>query len=353
MDSAGKIVLVTGINGYIASHIGLQLLKKGYTVRGTSRLASVQHHLLSDAFKGYESQYEHVVVSNITGKGAFDEVVKGVFAIIHTASPLHFNGTTVDEYFGPAVGGVESILESTTPDIAGPQLEAFVFTSSIAAATDGWQNSPTHAYSEDDWNETGESMARGKFSAQVAYGASKALAETALWDWADNNEHEFSVSAVLPGVVMGPPIAFPPNPALLNATLEPIWQIYSGKAKTMPPPIGYAPFIDVRDVAAMHVWCLEHPNESADQRYFMTNGIAPPQAVADLLRKKYPERGIVVGAPGEGYDEKDYWYPTDSPSFVATKAYEALEVERFTGFEKMIDDTIEAFEKEWPGQAKN
>ena len=53
-----KVILISGINGYIATHIGLQLLQKGYTVRGTSRSSSAKDHLIAGAFKGYDSQYQ-------------------------------------------------------------------------------------------------------------------------------------------------------------------------------------------------------------------------------------------------------------------------------------------------------
>lgn len=75
--SNGKTVLVSGINGYIASNIGLDLLRLGYHVRGTARSASSKDDLLEGAFKGYENHYEHVVVANITEEGAFDEAVRG------------------------------------------------------------------------------------------------------------------------------------------------------------------------------------------------------------------------------------------------------------------------------------
>src|SRR5271156_6722313 len=96
--SNGKIVLISGINGYIASHIGLQLLRKGYTVRGASRSASAKDHLLSDAFKGYEERYEHFEVRDITAPGAFNEAVKGVHHVVHTASPIDFSLKTIDEF---------------------------------------------------------------------------------------------------------------------------------------------------------------------------------------------------------------------------------------------------------------
>ncbi|ETI23161.1 hypothetical protein G647_04958 [Cladophialophora carrionii CBS 160.54] len=352
--ASDKIVLVTGINGYIATHIGLQLLEKGYRVRGTSRSASAGDHLVAGAFRGYDAgRYEHHVVPDMTAPGAFDDAVRGVHAIIHTASPVDFTLRSVDAFFGPAVGGNLSILESART-AAGPQLTCFVVTSSIAAIVDRWRLPPTHAYTESDWNESGEAVARADFSAPVAYGASKAAAERALWDWRAANRPRFAVAAINPAVVTGPPVSWPQHPEALNTTLLPIWRIYSGTTPegTIPPPIGGAGYIDVRDVARMHVWAAEHPAESDGQRYILSNGKAPPQAAADLLREAFPDRDIVVGEPGKGY-RSDYWFPEDEASTVATKAYRALGVERFIPYDRSILDTVAAFEKQWPGLAQN
>ncbi|EXJ62982.1 hypothetical protein A1O7_03426 [Cladophialophora yegresii CBS 114405] len=350
-----KIVLVTGINGYIASHIGLQLLEKGYRVRGTSRSASARDHLLTGAFKGHAAQYEHVVVPDITAKGAFDDAVRGVHAVIHTASPVDFTLQSVDAFFAPAIGGNLSILESART-AAGPQLTSLVATSSIAAIVDRWRLPPTHAYTEHDWNESGERVARAEFSAPVAYGASKSAAERALWEWrAANKPLAFAVAAINPAVVTGPPVSWPETPEGLNTTLLPIWRIWSGTCPNgqMPPPIGGAGYIDVRDVARMHVWCVEHPDRSDGQRYILSNGKAPPQAAADLLRERFPERDIIVGEPGKGYTGANYWFPGDEASTVATKAYEALGVTRFIPYDRSILDTVAAFEERWPGVAQN
>lgn len=346
-----KVILITGINGYIATHIGLQFLRKGYTVRGTSRSIAARDHLLSGAFKGYESNYQHVQVPDITAKGAFDEAVRAVHAIVHTASPVDFTLTTVDEFFGPAVGGNLSILESAKYH-AGPQLESFVVTSSVAAIADRWKQPPDHDYSEDDWNTSGEAVARESFSAQVAYGASKAVAERALWDWAAANKPSWAVSAINPAVVTGPPISFPAQPEQLNETLLPIWRIYAGEVSEIPPQIGGAGYIDVRDVARMHVWAAEHHALSNGNRYLVANGKAPPQAAADLLREKFPDRDILVGDPGKGYTP-DYDFVKGEPSLVSTKAMAALGVDRFISYDQSVLDTVEAFEKRWPGRAKN
>lgn len=349
--NAPEIILITGINGYIASHIGLILLSRGYTVRGTSRSSSAEKQLRSGAYKDYQSQYQHALVPDITAPAAFDEAVKGVHGIIHTASPVDFTLTSLDAFFGPAIGGNLSLLNSTLQ--AGEQLKAFVVTSSIAAIIDGWKNPPDYTYTEADWNTSGEAVARSDFTAPVAYGASKAAAERALWDWREQHHPKFSVSVVNPAVVTGPPVNWPETPEKLNETLLPVWQIFSGEAKELPGQIGPAIYVDVRDVASLHVWCLEHPEEADGGRYLAANGKGNPQAMADMLRREYPDKEIVVGTPGSGYVQGSYWYPEGELSLVSKKAYTALGVERFMGFEQSILDTVRAFEERWPERLRN
>ena len=346
LQNVDQTILVSGINGYIAAVIGLHLLQKGYTVRGTSRSVSAEQKLRREAFKDYSSRYQHYVVPDMTVAGAFDQAAQGVHAIIHTASPLDFRFKTLDEFMVPAIGGILSILNSTKQ--AGPQLKSFVVTSSTAAIVDRWKHPPTYGYSEADWNENSESVARAQFAAPVAYGASKTAAERALWKWNEDKKPSFSISVVNQAVVTGPPVNWPETPEGLNETLRPIWRLFNGEAREMPAQIGGALYVDVRDVAALPVWCMEHPEESKGQRYMATNGKAPPQAYADILRESYPKRDILVGQPGAGYVQVTYWFHPDNGSAVASKAYKALGVERFIGIQQSILDTIEAMVRRWP-----
>ena len=94
----------------------------------------------------------------------------------------------------------------------------------------------------------------------------------------------------------------------------------------------------------MHLWCVEHPNECANQRYLVVNGRVTPQAAADVLRAAYPERKqIPVGEPGSDY-EPGYAWPKGSMSFCGDKAKKILGRE-YIGFEQSILDTAKVFEK--------
>lgn len=73
----GKILLITGINGYIGSRIALDALSRGYSIRGTSRSVASTHALLEGPFAPYADRIEVSEVSDITAPKAFDAAVKG------------------------------------------------------------------------------------------------------------------------------------------------------------------------------------------------------------------------------------------------------------------------------------
>lgn len=75
--SNGKILLITGINGYIASVLGHLVLTKGYHLRGTSRSKSSAEALVNGAYAPYKERVEIFEVPDITVSGAFDEAAKG------------------------------------------------------------------------------------------------------------------------------------------------------------------------------------------------------------------------------------------------------------------------------------
>ena len=85
--SNGKIVLITGINGYIGSKIGLDAVSRGYSIRGTSRSVASTHDLLAGPFAPYADRVEIFEVPDITAPKAFDAAVKGslgAFALLNS-----------------------------------------------------------------------------------------------------------------------------------------------------------------------------------------------------------------------------------------------------------------------------
>lgn len=74
----GSLILVTGANGFIGSHIADQLIRAGYRVRGTARDASKAAWLEEFFENKYgKGKFESVIVEDLATPGAFDEACKG------------------------------------------------------------------------------------------------------------------------------------------------------------------------------------------------------------------------------------------------------------------------------------
>jgi nucleoside-diphosphate-sugar epimerase len=72
----GSHILVTGVTGFIATHIANQLLKAGYRVTGTAR-SQVKADKLQILFAEYGDKFKVAITGDLEKEGAFDEVVKG------------------------------------------------------------------------------------------------------------------------------------------------------------------------------------------------------------------------------------------------------------------------------------
>ncbi len=76
----GSLVLVTGANGLMGSHVAKQFLEYGYKVRGTVRDTTKFKWLVELFQKEYgKDSFELVHVDDLAAKGAFDKTVKGKF----------------------------------------------------------------------------------------------------------------------------------------------------------------------------------------------------------------------------------------------------------------------------------
>lgn len=87
----GSWVLVTGISGFIASHLADKLLEAGYKVRGTTRDVK-KSSWLTDLFdeKYGKGNFELFPVDDMAAEGAFDEAVKGkLFHVPTVTAGLH------------------------------------------------------------------------------------------------------------------------------------------------------------------------------------------------------------------------------------------------------------------------
>jgi len=270
--SEGSKVLVSGANGYLAMWVVRTLLERGFKVRGTVR-AEDKGKFMIDYFTslGYGDKLEVVVVDDIVKEGAFDEAVKGVDAIEHTASPYHFRP---EDLIKPAVQGTLGMLKSALKN--GSQVQRIVITSSCASVMSP-VSKPT-VFSEQDWNLSAikevEEKGIDNSPPSIVYRASKTLAEKAAWDFYEQHKSEikWDLAVINPPFVYGPAIQQIASLSSLNTSLQAWYEkVVADSPKTKEALSDSNSWVDVRDTALGHVLALEK-EAAGGQRIITASG---------------------------------------------------------------------------------
>lgn len=81
----GSLILVTGANSYIGSHIIDLLLELGYNVRGTVRSPKPWLNELFEKKFG-NNRFETAIIPVLEKEGALDDTMSGVSGIVHVVS---------------------------------------------------------------------------------------------------------------------------------------------------------------------------------------------------------------------------------------------------------------------------
>ncbi|KAJ3925224.1 MAG: hypothetical protein NXY57DRAFT_864959, partial [Lentinula lateritia] len=166
---------VTGISGFVGSHVALELLKAGFGVRGTARRAKLEALRSSNLVEIYPG-LELVQVDDIVSED-ISECLKGIDSVIHTASPLAGReSTTYNSCSQSAIDGTLNVLRQV--EAAG--IKNFVFTSSIVTVypMDEGNVFNGYTYSENVFAHTTREEAEAQpENALRVYIASKILAE--------------------------------------------------------------------------------------------------------------------------------------------------------------------------------
>ncbi|KAF9874311.1 nad dependent epimerase [Colletotrichum karsti] len=336
--SGRGLVLITGLNGFIAGRTTEALLQAGHSVRGTVRSkASAQATV--EALAQYGDRLEVIEVPDIAVAGAFDKAVEGVGGIIHLAQPVTFNFPDPGAVLELVRGATRGILESASKVST---IKSVVLLSSIVAVVS--QKEGPYIFTEEDWNEGAIEAAAHlgeKAPGLLIYQASKTAGERAFWKFRDEKKPSFAMAAVNPVLVSGPPLTAPESADKIPGSLKYIWSIMSGGALSGPSGVvNFAWFVDVRDVAKLVAYIVDHADEADGQRYISSTAWGPSQAAADILRPAYPDLPIQEGRPGEGY-LPGFKTPGER-DIDGSKALRAVGQE-FVPYDKSVLDTAEVF----------
>lgn len=278
-------VFVTGASGFIAQHIVVKLIEKGYNVVGSVR-STEKGELLRSQLNSPKFSYE--IVGDIQDATAIGEALSKhpeATVFLHTASPFHFNTDDAEtELLKPAVEGTNNALLAVKK--YGPQIKKVVVTSSYAAiAPAETESDPEFVVTELTWNNI--SWEDAKKNAFSGYRGSKAFAEKACWDFVKENNPPFTVATVNPGLVFGPQAFTTGVKDTLNTSSEVLNAIIRLKSED-PFPTYKGTFVDVRDVALAHLVAFEK-EEAQGKRLLLCNGRGCAQSVLDILHENFSE----------------------------------------------------------------
>lgn len=272
-------VLVTGISGFIASHIAVRLLEKGYVVRGTVRNKEKGQVVAAKICEaaGKPSDSIELVEADLSSDEGWRDAVKDCRYIQHIASPLPLEPPADREGLVPeARAGAQRVLEHGFS--AGT--ERIVMTSSIAAMI-GQPNRGRHfKFGEDDWADP-------EWKAQTAYPVSKTRAEKSAWAYVEAQGFRDRLTVVNPGMVFGP------DPFNNGSASLHVIRALMRKEFPKSPKLAF-PVIDVRDVAAIHIAAMTAPN-AGGRRLIAGQETLWFKDMSDILRKAYPQAKLPKG----------------------------------------------------------
>lgn len=189
-----SLIVVTGITGYVASHVGLVALQAGYRVRGTVRslVGRAEELKASYAKHGADvSKLEFVILDDVTSHAQLEKAFQGADGVAHVALPGDIIDTS-DDVPQQAVASAIAVLQTAAKV---QSVKRIVFTSSSVAVIQP-PDFKEHTVTDKDWNDV--SMQRYDHATQedkqkpswgwLRYTATKYLSEKAAWKWVEENK---------------------------------------------------------------------------------------------------------------------------------------------------------------------
>ncbi|KAH7254328.1 uncharacterized protein BKA55DRAFT_689828 [Fusarium redolens] len=326
----GSTILVTGVNGFIGSHVANEFLQRGYNVRGTTRDTSRAAWIKDLFYQQYgKENFSLCPVADLTSPHAFDEVIKGVAAVVHVASPLGLD-SGIETMIPDAVASALNALEAANNE---PSVKRFVYTSSSTAAVFPEAEVPVMV-GTDTWNDKALSILQNSASTPewyVAYAASKVEAERAVWNFYHNyvtRRSDLIVNTVLPSTNFGKSLdwkhqGYPSTSSFIKT-------LWSGTALDLLTNASPQYFIDVQDDAKLHVAATLLDGVRGERIFPWAETWNLDQILA-ILRAQNPDRTFV-----KDFQAMRYLADIEKPRLRCIQLLQALGETGFTSLEESV-----------------
>ncbi|KAL2192129.1 NAD(P)-binding protein [Thermothelomyces heterothallicus CBS 203.75] len=285
----GALLLVTGANGLIASHVADQLLAHGYRVRGTVRSAA-RCAYLADLFNARHGPglFELLEVPVVAAPGAWMAAVRGVSGVAHVLGSSDLAVADADQGAAEELTWQIGLLEAAA---AEPGIRSVVFTSSSWAA---WTPNASRKVrlTGESWNEEAVALARDKSvdarsKGLAVFMALKTLVEQGVWEWVEKNKPGYAFNTVLPDTVLGECLD-PANQGIPSTAGMAYW-VWKNTNVDVLNMLQPQWFVDCRDTGRLYVALLATTPVVTGERIFGFGERYSFFRVAEILKELYPE----------------------------------------------------------------
>lgn len=271
-------VLVTGGSGFLGSHVIVQLLNAGHTVRTTVRNLSRQDEVLALVRQGGADPDGRLSFfkADLMDDAGWAEASAGCDFVHHVASPFPSGvPKNEDELIVPARDGALRALKAARA--AG--VKRVVLTSSFAAIGYG-QGSRERPFDETDWTNLSGPNVR-------PYVKSKTIAERAAWDYVAGEGKGLELAVVNPVGIFGPVLGKDHSTSTLV-----VERMLKGDLPGMPK-MAFG-VVDVRDVADLHLRCMSDPKAAGERFLALSGDFITIAGIARILKENLGEAAAKV-----------------------------------------------------------
>lgn len=278
---AQDTILVTGISGFIGLQVAIELLDRGFRVRGGLRGRAEREPKLREVLERHVGElgdrFEAVELDLLADAG-WAEAVAGCRYVQHVASPVPSGYVPDPDALVPAARG--GALRALRAAAAEPSVERVVLTSSSSAVVYGHPRGPDSSHGPETWS---------KPEVCGAYQRSKTLAERAAWDFIATlpEERGLELTTLCPCLVYGPVL----DREFYGPSGEAVRKLLARELPAIPDFRWSA--VDVRDVAWLHAEAMLVP-EAGGQRFCVAAEPLAFMEVAQLLAEHFGPRGYRV-----------------------------------------------------------
>ncbi|KAF1941775.1 NAD(P)-binding protein [Clathrospora elynae] len=292
---SGPNVLLTGASGSLGSNVLEKLIEANYTVDAVLRSLTRSKPFLAHKYAAAvaSGQLTFTEIADMTAPGAFDAGLSNASYLLHVATPLGFDNFE-ETVFQPAEKLMSNILQSAKRSTT---LKRVVITGSIVSTmrlpNDMMSN---RVISSADYNDI--PLAEATTDVGAAYQYSKVTAEKQAWAFMKREKPQWD-------------LVFHLTPSITGRSIQQGWRsektglggmssiyrsLFDREAVTMMVPH----FLDVDDVAFMHVKSLDTAAVPGNKRYLASAGIIDSNDVARKIREEFPQLRNRVPEPAAG-----------------------------------------------------